>query len=97
KLKLEEVKTEELPENMKKMSAEEKQKYLDEMRAKREEIKKKIADAGAKRDAFIKDKLKESGAKGDSFDQIVMNTIFDLAKKKGITYGQAEEIKEPEK
>ncbi|MDQ7779689.1 MAG: VWA domain-containing protein [Planctomycetota bacterium] len=97
KVKLEQVKTEELPENMKPMSAEERQKYLDELHAKREEIKKKIADVGAKRDAFIKDKLKQSGGKGDSFDQIVMQTIFDLAKKKGITYGQAEETPGTEK
>ncbi len=93
KVKLNDVKDEELPDNMKKMTPEERQKYLIEMSAKREEVKKKIAEASAKRDAFLKEKMKELAGKGDSFDSVVMQAIYDLAKKKGIEYTQGEEQK----
>ncbi len=88
KVKLDDVKTEDLPENMKKMTSEERKKYLSDVAAKREEVKKKIAELSAKRDAFLKEKMKELSKKGDSFDSVVMQAIYDLAKKKGIEYTQ---------
>lgn len=79
------LKEEELPENMRTMSLEEKKKYLADKEKERQEYKNKIEKLSKKRNAYITAKLKETPNK-DSFDKIVQEFIKEQANKKGISY-----------
>ena len=71
------VETEKLPENVRKMSDEERKKYLDEQVAKRKELQKKLDELLAKRRDFVteeKKRLAKSGKK-DGFDEKVSEII----------------------
>ncbi len=80
------VKDEELPENMRSMSPEERKTYLDGLAARRAEIQKKMAEVSAERDAFIKAELAKRGAEKSGFDAEVFEMIKEQGAEKGIEY-----------
>ncbi len=84
-VKLEKIKDKELPEEMRKMSLEEKREYLSKKEIERQRVKEKIKSLSDKRSAYISEKLKEAPEE-DSFDEIVNDFIKKQAKKKGIRY-----------
>jgi hypothetical protein len=93
-VKLENLKDTELPEEMRKMTPEERKAHIEKLATEREEIKAKLADLAKKREAYIADEMKKAGQKDeDSFDGAVMKAIRDQAKKKGINYGQEDAAK----
>jgi len=87
KVKLEEVKKEELPEKMKEMTLEQKQKLLDDAGAKRGEIAKKIQALAPKREAFVAEELQRQ-QKDDkqSFERAVRDAVRKQAEAKGFAF-----------
>lgn len=84
RVKLEEVKEEQLPEEMKKMKPEERKEHLEKKSKEREVLRAKIVELSKKRDEFLAAELKKRGAK-DSFDSSVLEALSEQAGKKGIT------------
>lgn len=78
---------EDLPEAMRKLTAEERAKYVEEMAAKRAEIEKQIRELAAKRDEFIATEMKKQGAVDDtSLDGAVRRAVRRQAEHKGFTF-----------
>jgi Mg-chelatase subunit ChlD len=84
-VKLADVKEADLPEEMKKMTPEEREKYVQGKIAERVEVRKKIEELDGKRAKFLKDEMAKSGDK-DGFDSAVQKAIHEQAKKKGIKF-----------
>ncbi|MBI3854648.1 MAG: VWA domain-containing protein [Planctomycetes bacterium] len=84
RVKLEEVKEEQLPEELKKMTPEERKAHLEKKAKEREELRAKIVELSKKRDEFLAEELKKRGAK-DSFDSSVLEALSEQAGRKGIS------------
>lgn len=92
--KLEDVKAEDLPENMKKMTAEERKAYVAEMEKKRGEIQAKVKDLSDKRTAFVAAEMKKQAETNDnSFDSAIRKAIRAQAASKGFTFEEPKEEK----
>lgn len=75
----------ELCDKMKKMTPEERVKYVKEMAGKRDAIQKQILDLNKKRDAYVAEEQKKGGKKADrAFDEALRGALRDQAKSKGI-------------
>ena len=86
-LKLEDVKKEELPEKMRELSLEAKQKCVDDAWTKRQELQKKIGETGAKRQAVIDEELAKKGAtENAAFDRAVRDALRQQAEAKGLKF-----------
>ncbi|MDP6958752.1 MAG: hypothetical protein QF645_08060 [Planctomycetota bacterium] len=83
RVKLEDVKTKDLPEVMQKMTMSERKAYLEKKSKEREEVRKMILELSKKRQDFIKKALENKGTR-DSFDQVVEKALREQAAKKGI-------------
>src|SRR5262245_9841823 len=87
KVKLESLKEEELPEELRKLPKEKRQAYLDEIEKKRDKLREEARDLAKKRDEFTKKKLEEEGKKvKEGFDLKVEELLRKQAKKAGIDY-----------
>jgi Mg-chelatase subunit ChlD len=86
-IKLEDLKKEQLPEEMQKMTLEEQKAHLEKIEKKREELRKEAVDLDKKRADFISKEMakKKDGGK-DSFDNQVLEMLRKQAKKTGIDY-----------
>lgn len=85
RVKLEELKQEELPEELKKLKPAERKAYVEKKSKEREEIRAKIVELSKKRDEFIKKELKKRGVR-DAFDEVVLEALRKQAKKVGVTF-----------
>ena len=65
KVKLEDVKKEDLPENMQKMTPEERKAYVEQQTQKRTELQKKVQELTAARDKYVAEEMKKQGADAD--------------------------------
>lgn len=84
---LDSVKDDELPENMRNMSADERKEYVASMRKKREEVQHKLDELAAKRARYIEEeRSKLSEEKKDAFDYKVIDIIKEQGRAKGIAY-----------
>jgi len=83
---LKDMKEDALPENMQKMTPEEREKYVAEMQAVRDKLNEQIREISGKRNEFIKEKLAEDKGTKDAFDVQVLEAIKAQAAKKGISY-----------
>jgi hypothetical protein len=84
RVKLEDLKEEQLPDELKKLSPEERKARLEQKAKEREELRAKIVDLSKKRDEYLAEELKKRGAK-DSFDSSVLEALSEQAAKKGIS------------
>jgi Mg-chelatase subunit ChlD len=84
RVKLEDLKDEQLPDELKKLSPEERKARLDAKAKEREELRAKIVELSKKRDEYLAEALKKGGPK-DSFDSKVMEALSEQAAKKGIS------------
>ncbi|MBX7175105.1 MAG: VWA domain-containing protein [Pyrinomonadaceae bacterium] len=82
-VKLEDVKDEDLPENLKKMSLAERKKEVEKRLAERKAIRAEILELSKKRDEFIKAERAKLG-KQDGFDAAVSNALSEQMLRKGI-------------
>jgi hypothetical protein len=87
KVKLENLKKEELPEPLKKLTLKEQKEYLDKLDKKRTELNKQVLELDRKRADFIAKKRVEDAKKGtSSFDAEVLSSLRKQAKKFEIAY-----------
>ncbi len=83
---LRELKDEELPEEMREMTQEQREKYIADNKAKRDETMKQIKELSDKRNQYIKSELEKTKDKKEGFDIKVIDALKEQAEKKGITY-----------
>lgn len=74
-----------LPEEMKKLSAEERVTYVKKKTAEREELQKKLKDLAGERDKFVAEKSK-ADSKESTLGKAVSSAIREQAGKKGVTF-----------
>ena len=85
--KIEDVKSEDLPENMRAMTVEQKKAYIAEMEKKRGEMQTQITDLNTKRTAYVETEMKKMAAAGDkSFDAAIRSAIRAQAASKGFKF-----------
>ena len=81
KVKVEELEEEQLPEEMKKMTKEERKQYLEKMKQEREQIQAKINRLRKERDRFVADKRKKM-ADDHTLDAAVIHVVKEQAQQK---------------
>jgi len=81
KVKIENVKDEDLPEEMRKMSKEERKTYIGKKQQERIKIQKKIKELKNKRDKYVAEKRK-SMSKDKTLDSAIIKAIREQAQKK---------------
>lgn len=79
------VKEADLPEEMKKMTVDERKDYLAKKTAERAEIQKKVLELNKQREAYVTTKRKES-ATTDTLDTAMVKALRTQAEKKGIAW-----------
>jgi Mg-chelatase subunit ChlD len=85
KVKLEEIKEDQLPDDLKKMKPEERKAHVEKLQKDREELKKKALELDRKRLDFIAKKQAEDKTKGkDGFDTQILDTLRKQAEKVNI-------------
>ncbi len=98
KVKLGDVKADDLPENMRKMSLEQRRDYVSGKLQEREAIQKQIMDLNKERQSFVAAKRKELAAKGvETLDTAVVKVVREQAAKKKFNLKSADETPEPSK
>ncbi|MGK0391506.1 MAG: hypothetical protein ACI94Y_004271 [Maribacter sp.] len=82
------VKNDELPEEMQKMSADEKKVYIEKKRTERKSLQAELKELETKVDKFIVDKKKEmaAGEEVNTLDNVMMSAIRKQAKDKGFVF-----------
>lgn len=80
-VKIEELKDEELPDEMKKMSKEERKAYVDKMSKERENIQNKINKLNEERSKYVAQKMLEN-KNDNTLDAVMIKTIREQAKQK---------------
>jgi Mg-chelatase subunit ChlD len=96
KVKLEDLKKEQLPEEMQKMTPAEQKDFLAKMAKRRAELSKEALDLDKKRGDFIAQKRAENKTRS-GFDGEVLEILRSQAKKHKIDYGTAPSKDEPKK
>ena len=75
----------ELPEEMRKLSAEERKTYVEKKRTEREELQKKLSTLAMERDKFVAEKQKEQ-SKDPTLAGAVTTAVREQAEKKGVSF-----------
>lgn len=92
-VKIEDIKTEDLPENMRSMTMEQRKAYVAEMTAKRAEIQKKVADLNLQRGQYVEAEMKKMADAGDkSFDAAIRTAIRAQAASKGFKFEEPKPV-----
>ena len=79
------LKAEELPEEMRKLSIEERKTYVEKKRTEREELQKKLSDLAGERDKFVAEKQREQ-SKDTTLGSAVTTAVREQAEKKGMSF-----------
>lgn len=85
KLKVEELKDEELPDEMRKMTVQERKTYLDKMEKEREQIQNKINKLNDERSKYVAQKMLEN-KNDNTLDAVMIKTIREQAKQKNYSF-----------
>ncbi len=92
KARIEDLKDEDLPEEMRKMTVEERKAYVEKKRKERAELQKKINDLNEQRKKYVAQKMKELSGKGeDTLDSAMIKAIREQAKKKQFRFEESAE------
>jgi hypothetical protein len=84
-VKLEDVKTEDLPEDLRKLNKEDLKKYIDKKKEERAELRKNLAEANTKREAYVAEERKKLAEKGEkTLDEAMVKTVKEQAARKNI-------------
>jgi Mg-chelatase subunit ChlD len=84
-VKLDDLKDDELPEQLRKLSKDERVKFLKDLEEQRDKLRKRILELDKQRSAFIQSKLAETRGK-DGFDAQVLKILQKQAKDGGVQY-----------
>ncbi len=77
------MKEEDLPEEMRKMTPEEREKYLAGKARQREEIQRRIQTLQAERDKYVSEKRREKAAEAPTLDEAILQATRDAASERG--------------
>jgi hypothetical protein len=83
--KVEEMKTDELPDEMKKMTPAQRKQYVDTMAQKRSTIQKKIGQLNAERSVYVEKEMKKK-AGDNTLGKAIIDAMRNQAKEKGYTF-----------
>jgi len=87
KVKLAEIKDDQLPDDLRKMKPEERKAHIEKLQKERDELKKKALELDKKRLDYIAKKLaEEKGKAKDGFDTQILDTLRKQAEKVNIKY-----------
>jgi hypothetical protein len=87
KVKLEDLKKDELPPQLQKLTLKEQKEFLDKLDQRRKELNKKVLDLDKKRADYItKEQARNAGKNKESFDREVLEVLRKQAKKNNIDY-----------
>ena len=86
-IKVEELKDEELPDEMKNMSVQERKTYLDKMEKERDQIQKKINKLNDERSKYVAKKMLENKNE-NTLDAVMIKTIREQAKQKNYSFSK---------
>lgn len=86
-VKLEKLKEEELPEELRSLKPEERQAYLDKKAVQREQIQVEIKRLNEERVKFVQEKTKEKGG-DDTLDKAIVKAVREQAEKRGVSFKQ---------
>ncbi len=84
-VKMESIKHDELPEEMKNMSEDEKKKYIDNKLTERKQIQEKLQKLNVERKKFIEKEMKKRSEK-NTLDQAILSSIRKQAEKKSYRF-----------
>ena len=84
-VKIEELKDEDLPDEMKKMSVNERKAYVDKMEKERAQIQGKINKLNEERSKYVAKKMHENN-KENTLDAVMIKTIREQAQKKNYSF-----------
>ena len=86
-MKESDIRSEELPENMRAMSDPERKQYIQKQSEERKKIQERIKGLNAERQKYVAQKEKEQAGKGaQTLDQAVIGAIHSQAAKKGFNF-----------
>jgi hypothetical protein len=86
---LSKLRDEELPEEIRKMNAEERKAYVEKKSQERDAIQKEIRELSEKREAYIKEETAKQGLTGDkAFDEAIKKALTEQAQRKGDAFGR---------
>jgi hypothetical protein len=85
-VKLDELKAEDLPENMQKMTAEERKDYIETQAKRRAEIQSKIQQLNEQRKTYVAEEMKKRQKQGDTLGSAMIAAIREQANKKSFTF-----------
>lgn len=87
--KLEDVKEEDLPEKMRKMTLKERKEYIAKNKAERVQVQKEIQTASQKRRKFVEAEMKKRKLDADtSFDKVIRETVRKQAARKNFKFDE---------
>ena len=90
KIKLEDIKEEDLPENMKKMNKEERKAYIGAQAKKRVKIQQRIQELNEQRKKYVAEEMKKRQLQGDTLGSAVIKAVRDQAKEKNFIFKSSE-------
>jgi hypothetical protein len=83
---LEDAKPEDLPENMRTMSAEQRQAYVEQQAGQRAKIQAQIQRLNEQRRKFVAQELKKRQGEGQTLGTAIKEAIHEQARKKSFTF-----------
>ena len=86
-VKIEELKDEDLPNEMQKMSVQERKAYVDKMEKEREQIQNKINKLNDERSKYVAQKMLKN-KNDNTLDAVMIKTIREQAKQKNYTFSK---------
>lgn len=98
KVKLEDLKKEDLPEELREMTDEELKEHLEGVRKNREDLTEKLNDLEKKRNEYVAEKRREMSEEGEeTLDEAMIRAIREQAGKKDFKREEVKEEKKEEK
>ena len=86
KVKLEDVKEEDLPEKMKKMNKEERKTYIEAQAKQRVTIQQRIQELNEQRKKYVAEEMKKRQLQGHTLGSAIIKAVRDQAKEKNFTF-----------
>lgn len=86
KVKLEDIKNEELPQEMQKMSQEERKAYIRSKEKQRAELQQKIQQLNRQRQKYVEEEMKKRGQETTTFGSAAIKAVREQAKNKNFTF-----------
>jgi hypothetical protein len=90
-VELESIKAEDLPEEMKDMTTEQRQAYVQTRQKERTEIQKKIQKLNAQRSKYVADEMKKLQGRQNTLGSAVIQAVRDQAVKRNFKFQEREE------